>query len=337
MSNGQETTGVSVIIPVGARHGDAAELYHDYKSGLERLGQPYEFIFVLDGRRPDFLVALRALQADGEHLSIIELTREFGESTALMAGAEISTNEIVVTLPAYHQIQSAEITKLVDALDTADISIGRRYPRVGNAFEKFRRQVFHGLLAKVTHLRFHDLGCSARAMKRRVLEELHLYGDQHRFLAVLADRQGFAVHEIDVRQSDKDRFEGIYTPGEYARRLLDIFTVFFLVRFTKKPLRFFGMIGAGTFGVGALLIMVMVVERLFFDQALASLLVVLGLQLFAIGLLGELIIFTHARDLKDYQVDRVIHFPPEQQNRDTASGGEGGRPADEASASNEYA
>jgi hypothetical protein len=92
--------------------------------------------------------------------------------------------------------------------------------------------------------------------------------------------------------------------------------VFFLVRFTKRPLRFFGMIGVTLFVVGALLVLWLVLERIFLDQALAgrpalllsSLLVVLGLQLFALGLLGELIIFTHARDLKDYQVERVIQF-----------------------------
>jgi hypothetical protein len=152
-----------------------------------------------------------------------------------------------------------------------------------------------------------------------VLEEIQLYGDQHRFLAVLADRQGFRVQEVDVRQSPKDHFAGVYQPREYTRGLLDIFTVFFLVRFTKKPLRFFGMVGITIFAVGALLVTWLVVERAFFGQALAdrpalllsSLLLVLGLQLFALGLLGELMIFTHARSLKDYQVQSIIEFPPE--------------------------
>jgi hypothetical protein len=121
---------------------------------------------------------------------------------------------------------------------------------------------------------------------------------------------------VDVQQSPKDRFTGVYEPREYTRGLLDIFTVFFLVRFTKKPLRFFGMVGVTTFAVGALAVTWLVIERLFFGQALAdrpalllaSLLVVLGLQLFALGLLGELMIFTHARGLKDYQIERVIQF-----------------------------
>ena len=124
------------------------------------------------------------------------------------------------------------------------------------------------------------------------------------------------MREVEVRQSPKDRFTGRYRSREYAHRALDIFTVFFLVRFTKKPLRFFGMIGASTFGVGALVLLVLVVQRLggvgLSDRPallLSSLLVVMGLQLFALGLLGELIIFTHARGLKDYQVDEIIEYP----------------------------
>jgi glycosyltransferase involved in cell wall biosynthesis len=308
---------LSVIIPVGGRHSDVARLYADYKGGLASLGRRHEIIFVLDGARPEAAKALQQLLNDGERLTVVRLTRSFGEATALMAGFEHARGDAILTLPAYPQIEGAEIDKLVEALNTADVAIGRRWPRAGGKLETFRRWLFHSLLAWVTRLRFHDLGCGARAMKRRVLEEIHLYGDQHRFLAVLANRQGFVVKEVNVRQSPRDQFEGIYRPREYTRSVLDIFTVFFLVRFTKKPLRFFGMLGVSMFGVGALLILYLVVGRLFLDQALAtrpalllsSLLVVLGLQLFALGLLGELIIFTHARNLKDYQVDKVLQYP----------------------------
>jgi hypothetical protein len=177
--------------------------------------------------------------------------------------------------------------------------------------------MFHGIVGRVTGLRLHDLGCGARGMKRQVLEELSLYGDQHRLLAVLAERQGFRVVEAEVRQSERDRFEGIYGPREYAHLALDVCTVFFLVRFTKKPLRFFGMVGVSMFGIGALLVLYLVAERFFFEQSLAdrpalllsALVVVLGLQIFALGLLAELIIFTHARHIKDYRTAEIIQYP----------------------------
>jgi hypothetical protein len=158
-----------------------------------------------------------------------------------------------------------------------------------------------------------------------VLEEISLYGDQHRFIPVLASRQGFRTAEIDIRQSNKDVFDGSYRAREYAHSLLDIFTVFFLVRFTKKPLRFFGMIGATTFSAGVLITLWLVIERFFMGVSLAdrpalllsSLLIVLGMQVFAIGLLGELMIFTHAREMKDYKIDQVIEATPERASTPT--------------------
>ena len=309
---------MTVIVPVGARHANPKDLFREYKAGLDATGRSYEFVFVLDGPRPEFATGLRELINDGHRITVVGLSRQFGEATALMAGFEQASGEVILTLPAYDQIEGADIGKLVSALDECDFATARRWPRAGNSFERLRRGAFHGLLASVTGLKFHDLGCGARAFNRRVLEEIQLYGDQHRFLAVLAERQGFKVREIDVRQSPKDRFEVVYEPRAYARGFLDIFTVFFLVRFTKKPLRFFGMVGVSTFLLGAVLMAWIVFQRLFFEVGLterpalllSALLVVLGLQLFALGLLGELIIFTHARSIKDYQIERIIQFAP---------------------------
>jgi glycosyltransferase involved in cell wall biosynthesis len=316
MSQFDSSIELSIIVPVGSRFADAEELYLDYKAGIESLGVTYELIFVLDGARKKFAEGLDRLAKRDEEFTVLRLTRPFGEATALMAGFEQSRGNRIVTLPAYFQVEHTAIGKLVAALESADMAVGRRNPRAGGGFEKLRRQAFHGLLAMVTHNKFHDLGCGARAFKRDVLQELQLYGDQHKFLAMLADRQGFRVSEIDVAQSPRDRFEGTYRPREYARGFLDIFTMFFLVRFTKKPLRFFGMFGVSMLGIGGFVILYVVAQRMFFDVALASrpalllasLMVVLGLQLFAIGLLGELIIFTHAREIKDYKIDKVIEF-----------------------------
>ena len=320
MSERRSDVELSVIVPVGKRQADPAALHREYKTSLDALGQSYEIIFVLDGPRHNYAAGLRQLLTQGEQFTIVSLAREFGEATALMAGFENASGETIVTLPAYHQIDASEIAKLVEVAESNEVGIGWRWPRAGGPLERIRRGAFHGLLRWVTKLDYHDLGCGARAFNRRVLDEIQLYGDQHRFLPVLADRQGFKVREVAVRQSTKDRFADRYSVRDYLRGLLDIFTIFFLTRFTKKPLRFFGVVGAAIFLVSALAVVWLVVERLIFHQALAerpalllvSLLMVLGLQLFALGLLGELIIFTHSRTIKDYQIDRVIRFGPER-------------------------
>jgi glycosyltransferase involved in cell wall biosynthesis len=309
---------ISVIIPVGRRHEQLRELYDEYRAGLDAVRLPYEFVFVMDGPYRDAMSEVGALIDAGlGNIQMVVLNRSFGESTAIMAGFERSSGDIIMTLPAYHQINAQDIGKLLAPLETKDVAQGWRWPRKGNGLERLRRSLFHGFVARFTGMRLHDLGCGARAMKRIVLQELSLYGDQHRLLPVLANRQGFSVTEVELRQSERDRFEGVYRPREYAHFVLDVFTVFFLVRFTKKPLRFFGMLGASMFGLGALLVVWLVVERLVFNQSLSdrpalllsALVVVLGLQLFALGLLAELIIFTHARHIKDYQGAEIIQYP----------------------------
>lgn len=307
---------VSVIIPVGSRTSPLSELYREYRAALDRLDVSFEIIVVLDGPNPDIEVELRDLLAKGEQLSVISLSKSFGESTAIMAGMKHSDGRLILTLPAYHQIDAGEICKVINSIDSHDMVVGRRWPRYGNAFDRLRRSSFHALLAAITGLTFRDLGCGVRCFDRRVLEEIPLYGEQHRYLAVLADRQGFRVRELDVQQSPRDRYDRGYKLREYVRSVLDLATVFFLTRFTKRPLRFFGTSGALVSSIGAVIVLWLVFERLAYGSPLAerpalilsSLMVVLGLQLFALGLLGELIIFTHSRELRDFQIERIIKF-----------------------------
>src|SRR3974390_2488980 len=182
---------VSVIVPVGERQSSVGDLYAEAKPGLEALGVPFELIFVLDGPQPSFESALTALMARGEPITIVALTRYFGEATALMIGFEHPSGNTIPPLPAHLQVEGRDIGKLVAALDKSDVAVGYREPRATNWFQSLRRGVFHGLLKLVTRLSFHDLGCSARALNRKVLQEIQLYGEQQRFLPILAERQGF--------------------------------------------------------------------------------------------------------------------------------------------------
>ena len=161
--------------------------------------------------------------------------------------------------------------------------------------------LFHQLIRKLTQTTYHDITCSLRAMRRQVAEEVHLYGDLHRFFPLLAYQRGFKVVELPVRQSRHDLKRRPYGPGMYLHRLLDILTVFFLFKFTKKPLRFFGLVGSELFIAGAIIVGYLGLYRLFEFGGIAgrpllilgALLMMLGAQLFSIGLLGELLIFTH--------------------------------------------
>ena len=305
---------LSVVVPVTERSDDADALYGDYKRGVEATGRSFEFVYVLDGHHPDVLAALQALRARGEPIRILTLARWFGEATALTIGFAHARGEVILTLPAYRQVEPGEIPRVVAALDGEDMVIARRYPRRDTGLNVLQSKVFHSLLRRLAGTGFHDLGCGVRALRRRVAEEVTLYGDQHRFLPLLAERHGFRVCELDVAQAAEDTGRRIYPLGVYVRRLLDILTIVFIVKFTRKPLRFFGLIGSATLFLGLAGILYLVFERLVLHIALADrpalvlavLMIVLGFQMIAVGLIGELIIFTRAKDVKDYTIDRII-------------------------------
>ena len=310
------TPAYSVIIPVGSRVDELDELIAKYDSAFKSTQKTYEIIVVVDGRkeqRQQWLGVLQEMSTTNDHLRIIELAREFGESSALAAGFDAARGEFLVTLPSYYQIEPNEIPKFLSEICDNDMLIAVR-PRSGASFDKLRRRAFHAFFRMTSGMHFRDLGCGVRLLRREVAAEIPLYGEQHRFFPALARRRGFRVQEIELVQSRKDQFRGHYRIREYLHRLLDILTVFFLVRFTKKPLRFFGTIGFLAASLGGLFMLILVVQRLFYDVPLAdrpalllaSLLVVLGVQTFALGLVGELIIFTHASSMKEYTIRRVI-------------------------------
>jgi glycosyltransferase involved in cell wall biosynthesis len=310
---------LSVVIPVSERYDDVEALYHAYKIALESLDRSCEFIYVLDGEFPAVFATLDRLRRGGEPIKIVTLAKWFGEATALTIGFAHATGEIILTLPAYRQVEPQDIPQLVRSLDGYHMVVARRFPRRDSRINLFQSKAFHFVFEKLLmrKLPFRDLGCSARALRREVVDEVQMLGDQHRFLPLLASQQGFKVREIDLTQAHSDVHRRLYRPGVYLRRLLDMLTVVFITKFTKKPLRFFGLIGTFVFALGTLGAAYLSAERIFFDVTLADrpalvlavLMIVMGFQMIAVGLIGELIIFIHGKEIKEYTVDRVIEHP----------------------------
>jgi len=305
---------LSVIIPISERNDSVKELYFEYKAGIEATSKQYEIIYVIDGSHTEAIDELTTLSKT-ENISIITLASKFGEATALNTAFEQSSGQLLLTLPAYRQIDANDIPKLVNKLADYDMVIARRNPRRDSLINRLQSKVFNSLLGYTTDLKINDAGCSARAFVRKLTNEVTIYGDLHRFFAILAHREGFRVTEVDVAQSNQDTRIRIYSPGVYVRRALDLLTVFFLIKFTKKPLRFFGLVGLALTFSGFLITLYLISERLFFDVNLgdrpalflSSLMIVLGIQVIAIGLIGEIIIFTHARRIKEYTIDKIIN------------------------------
>jgi len=310
-----ETPEVSVIVPVTERPDNATRLHRSYRAALDELGRSYELIYVLDGPFPVYREDLERLRDSGERFKIVQLGKHFGEAAAIEAGREHSQGVWILTLPAYHQFEPDDLGNMFENVDQWDMTVGRRYPRTDSRINQYLSTIFHGLVNWMTATDFNDLSCGARLFRRVVADEITLYGDQHRFLPVLARQRGFRVREINVQQSSREQFRRLPDLGIYPRRLLDLLTVFFLVKFTKKPLRFFGLIGAGVSAVGGFWMLVLLVQRLALNESLAqrpalllaALLIVLGVQIFALGLVGEIVIYAHARQLREYTVEEIVN------------------------------
>jgi hypothetical protein len=305
---------IDVIVPVGARADDLEPLHRRRGEALRAAGYRPFFTYVLDGELPDARAPLAALAAAGDDACVVQLSRRFGETAALLAGFANTKSENLMILPAFEQVETASLPRVLEALAGADLVTVRRYPRCDSALRRGQSYVFEACLKGVGGSKFRDPGCTVHALKRAVLDETQLYGEQHGFLPLLAANVGFKVVEIDLPQARRDAARRVQRPRSYVHRLVDILSVFFLTRFTRRPLRFFGPVGAFSTAAGLIGLAVVVVQRLALGVPLAqrpalilsSLLVAVGLQVLAIGLIGELIVFIHARSLRQYRVRDII-------------------------------
>jgi glycosyltransferase involved in cell wall biosynthesis len=306
---------VSIVVTVTERYDRLDEVYEAHAEVLRRAGHSFEFVFVIDAGYERTGSCLDSVIEKGHPVRKIVLPRNFGEATALAVGLEQASGNIIITVPSYFQVEPDGIGKILDLLNEGyDLVVVKRSPRRDSWINRLQSAAFHLLFRRMTGINFQDMGCGLRGLRKRVVSEINLYGDLHRFIPVLAYQRGFRVTEAAVPQHPKDMGIRVYRPGLYLRRLLDILTVVFLVKFTQKPLRFFGLIGCGLFAAGLAVSLVLTVERIMGLTALADrpllilgvLLMVLGIQVGSIGLLGETIIFTHARRMKDYRVDQYL-------------------------------
>ena len=309
-----EAVDVSIVVPVTDQQNDYEELIEAYTSEMARTDRKHEFIFVLDGVAGKTKEALLQKKESGTPMTVISLARPFGVSVALTAGVELAQGAYVITSPSYLQIDPAELRRLMETLDNgADFVTPWRYPRVDPWLNRLQSRLFNVVIRMIIRMPFHDLNCNFRAMRKEVLEEISIYGDLYRFLPVMADRHGFKVEEVKVRHLREEGPSGYFGLGVYVRRFLDILGVTFLTQFTLKPLRFFGIIGALVALAGLVLCLYLTFGWYNSQEALANrpililgvALIVLGVHFIGVGLLGEIIIFTQARNIKEYKVERI--------------------------------
>lgn len=314
-ARGQYTPEVSVVVPISERHDDMLRLYQLYANELSDMNLDFEFLFVVDGNFPNAYSDLRKLKNHGSRVKIIRFRRHFGESTALMEGFRQAKGRRILTLASYIQIDPKDLAKVFSAYDEGnELVITRRYPRKDPVINRIQSFIYHYFVRKLTSTSFRDITSGMRLISKEIIPEFCLYGDLHRFIPIFAVQKGIRVKEVRVSQREEDTAARFFRPGVYLRRLLDILTLFFLVKFTKKPLRFFGLIGTFLLVPGFLITAFLGILKLVENIGLANrpllllgiLLMVFGIQTFSVGLIGELILFSHAKELDDYKIEEII-------------------------------
>jgi len=311
---------VTVIVPVQSPEAEVEDVTKALGEELERQGRSWEIIFVFDGVEGRAWERVQHLRESlGSQIKTIHFKSPFGESVCLTAGFERALGRYVVTSPQYVQIDPLELGPMLEKLDTpsgaggSDFVIPWRSPRVDPVLNRVQSVFFNWVIRQIIRGQFHDLNCYFRAMKREVLEDISIYGDMYRFLPVMAFRQGFTVSEQKVRHLKEWGKAGFFGLGVYLRRFLDIMGVMFLTKFTLKPLRFFGTLGGIFSAIGSAICAYMAVEKYIYTEPvgdrplllLGVLMIVLGVQIIGFGLVGEIIIYSQARNLKEYRIERI--------------------------------
>ena len=306
---------ISAIVAIQNMGEKVEEYYTILKNALEGLGATYEIIYVDDASEDNTYENLENIAAKDPATHLIRMRSTFGESSSFEAGFKMSMGERVIFYTTRVRPDSSRLPALLEKLDEGnDLVVGWRFPRKDAVINRIISKVFNFMTNRLTGIKLHDINSGIIVTRRDVLENLQIYGGLGQFIPVLANKQGYKVAEEKIAQLGgffrKSRFM-----GEYLQRVLDILTVLFLTKYSKKPIHFLGFLG-GVFAVaGAIIELYLFFYRIFGFGAIAgrpllllgALLLVIGIQMIAMGLIGEMIIFTHAGDIKEYNIEKVYH------------------------------
>ncbi len=306
---------ISLVCPVGKHVTELESVHREFREVLESTGRTAEFVYVIDGPWTGAEPVLRKLRDDRFPIRVFTTAKGFGEATALQFGFERARGRLILTIPDRPQIEAAVLLRVLADLDQGhEVVVTCRSPRTDAFLNRLQSRAFHGLVRLLVGHGFQDLSCGVRGLTTEAARKLDLYGDQHRFIPIIAAKLGYRVKEIPGRQHSHNESLRLRGIGIYTRRLLDILNIYFLTKFTRKPLRFFGLVGMAIGGLGFAISAYLAVQRLLRSSPLADrpllilgiLLIVLGVQVMSIGLLGEIIIFLSAKR-EEPEVEEV-HF-----------------------------
>ncbi len=309
---------ISIILPVLNEEENLQDMNAEITGVVENMDVDYEIIYIDDGSTDKSFDILTTLREENQNIKLIQFRRNFGQTAGLAAGFDHATGDVIITMDSDRQNDPNDIPMLLEKINEGyDLVSGWRFDRQDAWLSrKLPSKLANGLISGITGVKLHDYGCSLKAFRKEVVENLRLYGEMHRFIPAIASWMGVRIAEVKVNHRARVAGTSKYGISRTFRVILDLVTVKFLLQYSARPIHFFGGIGLVSGVTGFLIAFVMLIQKLFFDVALADrpllllavLLIFIGIQFVTFGLLGELMTRTYheAQDKPIYVIRQVM-------------------------------
>ena len=315
-----EPVDLSVVIPALDEREALPQLIEEIAGVCDDLGLSWEAIVVDDGSTDGSIELVEGLAADLPALRGVRLRRNFGKSAALAAGFEFSEGRTIVTIDGDGQDDPADIPRLLDRLDDADLVSGWKHSRRDPLTRRVASRIFNWFTARASGVAMHDMNCGFKAYRGECARSLEVYGELHRFLPVLAAQQGWRVAEVPVNHRPRCHGKSRFGLERYLRGALDLLAVVFMGRYEYRPLHLFGGLGLSLTGAGFAISAYLTVLKLTGEAIgnrpllfLGILLIVVGIQLLTFGLLAQMVVSARRQSagssFEKSAVERAVGFP----------------------------
>jgi glycosyltransferase involved in cell wall biosynthesis len=302
---------ISVLVPVLNEAATVLELAERVAGVLDELALSFEIVFVDDGSRDGTTAQVRAAHERDPRVKLVRLRRNFGKAAALSAGFDFSHGRLIITMDGDLQDDPSEIPRLLEELEREELDLvsGWKRQRRDPVRKRLPSKLFNWVTRRLAGIALHDFNSGFKVYRREVLEQIAVYGELHRYIPVLASRRGFAVGEVPVTHHPRRHGVSKYGWDRFYKGLLDLITVLFITRYTRRPLHLFGAVGlvflAAGFGINLYLAILWLGGSTLSQRPLlllGVLLMLLGIQVLTTGLLGEMITFKNFRRPDSYSV-----------------------------------
>lgn len=300
---------ISIVIPLLNEEESINPLTNEIRKSVKALDTSYEVIFIDDGSNDKSLDLIKEVCRTDRRFKYFSFQKNNGKSAALQLGFQNATGDLVITMDADLQDDPNEIPNLIAKLSEGyDLCSGWKKVRHDPFVKKYSSRFFNFVTKVLSGINIHDFNCGLKAYRKEVVENIKVYGELHRYIPVLAKWQGFTITEIPVKHHPRRYGKTKFGISRFFKGFIDLITVVFLTRYIKRPMHLFGFLGAISFLFG--LIVNGYLTFLWFTGVplsnrpmlfLGMLLIIVGVQFFSVGLLGEM--FVHQiRDEKEYVV-----------------------------------